>query len=274
MRTLARKTVARIAALSLFAGFGATSANIANAQNYDLDDIVQVTLLTGWRMASGNHMAAVQIVLAPGWYTYWRQPGDTGIPPQFNWTASNNLTDARVHWPTPQVIELGSGSSLGYYDEIVWPLELSRAAPGPATLSGELQIGVCSEVCIPATFALSMELPQKGAQDPRIVESLKARPRAARGQLGCAVAPISDGLSIAVRLPRAEGADVRRVVIETSDPAVWVSRPEQRIEGGYWYGEAEMVPPDAKPFALVRDQVRVTLFGSGAVREYVGCAGY
>ena len=57
----------------------------------DLDDILQVELRPGWRRDDGTHIAALQISLAPGWKTYWRQPGDTGIPPKFDFTGSSNL---------------------------------------------------------------------------------------------------------------------------------------------------------------------------------------
>ena len=63
-----------IAALTILALTTVVSAD-------DLDDILQVKLLPGWRGGDGTHIAAIQISLAPGWKTYWRQPVDTGIPP-------------------------------------------------------------------------------------------------------------------------------------------------------------------------------------------------
>ena len=64
-----------------------------------LDEVVSASVLTGWRMENGHHMAALRITLAPGWKTYWRAPGEAGIPPRFDWTGSDNLSAVTVHWP-------------------------------------------------------------------------------------------------------------------------------------------------------------------------------
>ena len=69
----------------------------------ELDQIVQVVLKKGWRKESGDHIAALQITLAPGWKTYWRQPGDTGIPPRFDFSGSENLTILDVIYPAPKI---------------------------------------------------------------------------------------------------------------------------------------------------------------------------
>ena len=56
-------------------------------------------LLTGWRLEDGRHAAAIRIRLDPGWKTYWRAPGDGGIPPSFDWQGARNLAGWSVHWP-------------------------------------------------------------------------------------------------------------------------------------------------------------------------------
>ncbi|MEL7014329.1 MAG: protein-disulfide reductase DsbD domain-containing protein, partial [Pseudomonadota bacterium] len=66
-----------------------------------IEDAIEARLLTGWRAADGSHIAALQIDLAPGWTTYWRAPGDAGIPPYFDWHASENLSSVDVEWPSP-----------------------------------------------------------------------------------------------------------------------------------------------------------------------------
>ena len=49
-------------------------------------------------------MAAVEIRLAPGWHTYWRVPGEAGIPPRFDWSGSQNLAAVAYEWPRPEII--------------------------------------------------------------------------------------------------------------------------------------------------------------------------
>ena len=257
--------------LALSAGLGSAP----HAQGFDLDEIVQVGMAQGWRMDNGRHMAAVQITLAPGWHTYWRQPGDSGIPPQFDWSGSENLAAADVHYPTPKIIQLGDSSSLGYYDQVVFPIELTPTQTGAAmSLRATLQIGVCEEVCLPASFDLNVALPASGAPVPMITRALKARPKLAKTQPGCKAAPISDGIKITMRLPAASAQNVDRVVIETNDPTTWVSRPNQARSDGYWTSEAEMVPADGKPFALARSEVQMTLFSGGSATVYQGCTAF
>ena len=65
------------------------------------ENVAESRILTGWRDANGTHYAALEIMLAPGWKTYWRTPGDAGIPPQFNWSGSENLSAVGVSYPVP-----------------------------------------------------------------------------------------------------------------------------------------------------------------------------
>ena len=61
------------------------------------DDVLAGTLLPGWQIEGGGQMAALQLTLAPGWKTYWRSPGDAGIPPSFDWSGSQNVKSVRIH---------------------------------------------------------------------------------------------------------------------------------------------------------------------------------
>ena len=69
------------------------------------DDVLSAQLRPGWQMENGGHMAAVELQLAPGWKTYWRSPGDAGIPPTFDWSGSDNVRSVRIHWPAPLVFD-------------------------------------------------------------------------------------------------------------------------------------------------------------------------
>lgn len=250
------------------------AAGMSFAQNFDLDELAQVDVLPGWKTANGNHMAAIRVRLAPGWYTYWRQPGDTGIPPLFDWSGSTNLGAARVHWPAPVIIRSGSSSSIGYYEQVIWPIELTPTGAGPISLDVDMQIGVCEEVCIPADFTVQLTLPEMGQQDARIVASLANVPVAGQGRAECRTAPISDGLRLSMRFPGEAAQVVERVVIETGDPEIWVSKPRQEMRNGYWHSVADMVPPDGQPFALAGNAVRMSVFADNGMFEYLGCAGY
>ena len=64
-----------------------------------------VGTLDGWRQPDGSRLAAVEIRLAPGWHTYWRVPGDAGIPPSFDWSGSSNLASVAYEWPRPEIFD-------------------------------------------------------------------------------------------------------------------------------------------------------------------------
>ena len=59
-----------------------------------------------------------------GWKTYWRMPGDAGIPPQFDWSGSQNVKSVEVLWPAPQRFIDSGGETVGYKDRVVFPLRI------------------------------------------------------------------------------------------------------------------------------------------------------
>lgn len=83
-------------------------------QAQDFSNVVDAQLLTGWHRNDGTHMAGLMLTLTPGWKTYWRAPGDSGIPPVFSWDGSKNLDDVTVLYPVPQVFHDGGGRTIGY----------------------------------------------------------------------------------------------------------------------------------------------------------------
>ena len=93
------------------------------------DDVVSARLLSGWQTDRGTHMAALELALAPGWKTYWRAPGDAGIPPSFDFSASTNLKSVRFHWPRPAVFDLNGMQTIGYHDHLVLPIEVTPEDP-------------------------------------------------------------------------------------------------------------------------------------------------
>ncbi len=249
-------------------------ASAAAAQS--LDGVVQLDVLPGWRAADGTHMAGLQITLAPGWKTYWRAPGDAGIPPQIDFSGSDNVASARFMWPVPEVFDQGGMRSIGYHDSVVVPVELTPDATGNITLSGMLDIGVCEEICVPARLPFSIELPAEGKRDPQIVAALVNRPLSAdEGNVTaatCAIAPSDDGLTVTATLTMPTAGAVEHVVVEASDPLVWVSEPDVRRSGGQLTATVDMVHVTGGSFALDRSGVRVTVLGSDHAVDVRGCS--
>ncbi len=95
--------------------------------------------------------AGIEIKLQPGWKTYWRYPGDSGVPPRFDFSGSENLARAKVLYPAPHLFTDETGNSLGYKDSVIFPLQVTARQPGkPVTLRLKLEYAVCEKLCIPA----------------------------------------------------------------------------------------------------------------------------
>ena len=233
-------------------------------------DLARADVVTGWRQ-DATHVAGVTIKMASGWHTYWRAPGDSGIPPSFNWSGSSNIAHVAVRFPVPEVLDQYGMRSIGYTDEVTFPLLIrTRDAKAPVRLRGEISIGVCYEICVPVTLNVSADLPAGGSRNGTLAKLLKDKPREG-GHLTCDISPMADGLRMmasadVARLPGEEVA-----VIETGDAQVWVSTPELTRKGNRLMAEVEMVPPSAKPFALARSDVRMTVIARGRAVEMVGC---
>ena len=228
------------------------------------------SILTGWRQDGGQHVAGLSVRLAPGWKTYWRAPGEGGIPPRFNWSGSSNLASVEVLYPVPRVIDQNGLRSIGYVSDVVFPLLVTpHDTSKPVRLTGEIEIGVCEDICIPLVLVVRGELPATGKHDARIAAGLKAQPRQA-GNFRCEITPIADGLRLtaAADLPEMPG---EIAVIETGEPGVWVSPAAMKRDGGRLMAQVEMVPPNAQPFALARSEVRMTVIGNGRAVEMTGC---
>jgi DsbC/DsbD-like thiol-disulfide interchange protein len=240
--------------------------------------VTSAEILGGWREPSGQHVAAIRITLAPGWKTYWRAPGDAGIPPQFDWSASRNVDGVTPLWPVPHVFWQNGMRSVGYVDGVVLPLLVAPAAEGePIHLSGRIDMGVCLDICVPVTVELSGDLPAIGAPDPDIAAAMSARPVSADAagvsDVTCTVEPIADGLRLTASIAMPALGSDEAAVLETADPSIWVSEPVSRREGGVLHATAEMVPPNGRPFALDRSAIRITVLSGDRGVDILGCTG-
>lgn len=110
-------------------------------------------------------VAGVEIALAAGWKTYWRNPGDSGgVPPHFDFEASENVMSARVLFPAPQRLADASGDAVGYKGSVTFPIEIVAKDPAkPVRLAISLEYGICREICVPAEAKLDLQIPPGAA---------------------------------------------------------------------------------------------------------------
>ncbi|WP_298904677.1 protein-disulfide reductase DsbD domain-containing protein [uncultured Aliiroseovarius sp.] len=244
-----------------------------------LEDVAQIDVLPGWRDESGNHMAALRVRLADGWKTYWRSPGEAGIPPSLDWRGSGNLAGVTFHWPVPQVFETSGMQTIGYSHELILPMSLTPRQTGePIILTGKVNLGVCKDVCMPMDAEISVTLPAEATKAARpIKRALAERPdTAAEAGLRkaiCQVEPIKDGLRLTAQIdmPRVGRGEV--VVVETADPSLWVNTLSTQRDGRVLTTVADLVPTSGKPFLLNRSDVRLTVLAAGRGVDIRGCTG-
>ncbi len=163
-----------------FAVLPASPLHAADASPWHKDIRSEARLISaGAREQSGvkELRAGVEIQLRPGWKTYWRYPGDSGVPPVFDFSSSDNVKSVTVLWPVPRRFPDGAGGqSIGYAGEVVFPLHVvPQDSRKPVTLRMQLDYGVCETVCIPAKASGELVLTDRpGAMRP-LVDAAEAR---------------------------------------------------------------------------------------------------
>ena len=125
-------------------------ARAQDASLWQKDGHSAVRLLAGSR-SGAVLLGGIAFQLQPGWKTYWRTPGDSGVPPRFDFSKSDNVEAVTVLWPAPLKFDDGAGGvSLGYHDNIVLPLRIvAKNVDKPVTVRAVINYAVCEKLCIP-----------------------------------------------------------------------------------------------------------------------------
>jgi len=175
-------------------------------------------------VAAGGRLAGFEIKLAPGALTYWRDPGDSGVPPTFDFAGSVNIAKVEPVFPAPKRIkEADGGEALGYEGGVVVPMRVEPVdSAKPVTLALHASYAVCEKVCLPAEARLKLTLPEAvGSPYAGGVDAaLSAAPTPVQpeefGKLG---ADGSDGWRLC---PTSDGQAARDLFVEPP-PGWWVT---------------------------------------------------
>lgn len=171
--------------------------------------------------ASGALLAGLEIRLEPGFITYWRDPGDAGVPPTLSFAGSTNLKSATLRYPAPRRLDEAGAVAFGYVGDVTFPILVEPVDPSrPVTLAVAVDYAACHDICLPAHADLHLTLDgQPSAEAGRITEALAAVPRAA--VLGGAGSP-------AIRAVTPDGAGGFTVSAAGAGPdgALFVEAPE------------------------------------------------
>ncbi len=248
-----RLAILALAAGLLGAALAPARALAADASAWEAGHHSRVRLVAGGAIEGGaRRLAGVEIRLDPGYKTYWRNPGDAGLPPTFDWTGSRNLRAVEIAWPAPVRLDDPGGVSFGYKDGVLLPLKVTPERPGePVDLQLALHFGVCRDICIPAQARLRLPLRGEAAGHAApVAEALARVPR--RGALGegalavTAVAPEPGRLRVAVR--HEPGAEPQ---LFAEAPEGWyLGAPIRAADGTFEVEIAERPRDAAGPVAL------------------------
>ena len=128
----------------------AIEACAQDASPWQRDGHSAVRLLAGSR-SGAVLLGGIAFQLQPGWKTYWRTPGDSGVPPRFDFSKSENIEAVTVLWPAPVKFDDGAGgSSMGYHDQVVLPLRIvAKNTDKPVTLRAAVNYAICDKLCVP-----------------------------------------------------------------------------------------------------------------------------
>jgi DsbC/DsbD-like thiol-disulfide interchange protein len=140
-----------------------------------------VRLLAGSRSGSVL-LGGIAVQLDPGWKTYWRTSGDSGVPPRFDFSKSDNVEAVTVLWPAPRKFDDGAGGfSFGYTQQLVLPLRIvAKNADRPVTLRAAINYAVCEKICIPVDANAELGFASVAStEDGTLSEALNAVPKPA-----------------------------------------------------------------------------------------------
>jgi DsbC/DsbD-like thiol-disulfide interchange protein len=198
-------------AVALLAVAFSAPATAQDASPWQRGSHSAVRLLAGSR-SGAVLLGGVAFQLEPGWKTYWRTPGDSGVPPRFDFSRSDNVDAVTVLWPAPSKFPDGAGGhSLGYHDQVVLPLRIAaKNADKPITLRATITYAVCAKLCVPVEA--SIELPfvsVASTEDSALAAALDTVPKPAR---------VGDPNPLTIRDVKRKGESAVTVDVVTANP--------------------------------------------------------
>jgi DsbC/DsbD-like thiol-disulfide interchange protein len=259
---------------ALLASSLAVEARAQDASPWQRDGHSAVRLLAGSR-SGAVLMGGVAFALQPGWKTYWRTPGDSGVPPRFDFSKSENVEAVTVLWPAPMQFDDGAGGhSLGYKGQVVLPLRIvAKNADKPVTLRAAINYAVCEKLCIPVEANAELAFASVAStEDSALFAALDTVPKPAN---------VGDPNPLTIRDVKRDGKSA--VVVDVATPDArdislfvegptpdWALPVPKLIEGGptgvkRFSFELDGLPPGASPEGA---GLKLTLVGGDRAYEF------
>jgi len=237
------------------------SARAEEASNWSRDGHSAVRLLAGSR-SGGVLLGGIEFELQDGWKTYWRTPGDSGVPPRIDFSRSENVESVTPLFPAPMKFPDGAGgTSYGYQKHLILPLRIvPKSADKPVMLRATVDYAICERLCLPVDASLELSFVDAvSAMDSELSAALNAVPKPAK---------IGDA-PLGIREVRREGNKVYvdvvkpqsvRVELFVEGPTPSWSLPEPK--------PAEHSPPDVSRFAFDLEGLPPNAHAEGAALKF------
>ncbi len=201
------------------------SPALASSSQQVGDEHVRLRLLSATKAVGEQSplLLGLEMILANGWHTYWKKPGETGDPPSIDWSGSTNLKKAEMLFPTPLRFGPKELESIGYNGYTVFPLRVTPERVGePILLRAAVTMLICRELCVPEHHTLSLSLPAGEAVDSveavTLRSSLETVPKPATKTAPLGITAIAYGLdSVALTLRGKTKLNAPDVFVETEE---------------------------------------------------------
>lgn len=171
---------ALVAVIALSGIDGALAGAFAqDASAWVKDNHSSLRLLAGSR-SGPVLMGGIEIQMQEGWKTYWRYPGDSGVPPRFDFSKSENVESVTPLFPAPKTFPDGSGgTSFGYHKHLILPLRIIPKNPNePVLLRANIDYAICEKLCLPIEAKTELSFSSSvSAQDSAIIAALGKVPK-------------------------------------------------------------------------------------------------
>lgn len=121
-------------------------------------------------------LAGVRLQMDPGWHTYWRNPGDSGLPTRIRWQLPAGFAAGEIRWPYPERFSSGPVVSYGYAEEVLLPVAIAvpASAAGRVRLAARVDWLECQEACLPGKAEVELVLPVRASGAPSAAAPLFA----------------------------------------------------------------------------------------------------
>lgn len=215
----------------------AASPALAAATDWqELAPGVRARLIASDRLDDGLTLAGLEIAMPAGTKTYWRVPGETGIPADFDFSASAGVRVPEVHWPYPQIDRSQGYLDYVYFGTLVVPIEIEPDA-ADAALAVDVTLGICSDICVPASASFALPLTFAApdpAQSIRLDQAMATVP-VLWDQPGQPFSAVEAGLDGSLHLENPDPAiDPHSVIADLDDPSILFETPQKSPDGALW----------------------------------------